>query len=509
MSRIAICRTERDSEDPRALLVGTSETVRTLVRLLDGLPAGSVEALGAVMLDRTDADPGDEADIPVLGCVEQLGTFLDRFEATRVIASLPRAMAELISEIERSCRDHNAELRLVPPALELIRGSAGTGGAPLDLQALVGRAPRALDESRVRDLVRGRRVLITGAGGSIGSELARQCARFEPARIVLVERAENALFEIDRELQALMPGVERRAILHDVAEYETTLDHFENQRPEVVFHAAAHKHVPLMESHPSAAIRNNLFGTKAAADGALACGCERFVLISTDKAVRPSSVMGASKRAAEVYVRSLNARGETRFGLVRFGNVLGSACSVLPIWSKQIARGGPVTITHKDMTRFFMTIPEAASLVAQAATLTGTSGEVFVLDMHEPVAIKDLCARFIAQHGLRPRWEDGTLASAHDDASALPSIRVVFTGIRPGEKLHEVLETHDEPLAATEVPGVLASRGVPVRGAHVWEMVDRLGRVHARMSDDAVVREMRACIPGYEDRKEESAAHAA
>jgi len=282
-------------------------------------------------------------------------------------------------------------------------GHVWAGPAPrIDLAALIGRTPHEMDREAVGRVLRGRRVLITGAGGSIGGELARVAAEFEPSLLVLMERAENALFEIDRQMARHFPGVQRKAVLHDVVDAEATLRLCQKITPQVVFHAAAHKHVPLMEDHPAHAVTNNLFGTKSIADAAVAVGAERFVMISSDKAVNPTSVMGATKRLAEMYVRGLggeianrkspiaNEGQGTRLSMVRFGNVLGSAASVLTIWAQQIAEGGPLTITDPRMTRYFMTIPEAATLVVQSAALEAGGVGVFVLDMGEPVRIVEL-----------------------------------------------------------------------------------------------------------------------
>jgi FlaA1/EpsC-like NDP-sugar epimerase len=336
------------------------------------------------------------------------------------------------------------------------------GRAPeIDLASLVGRTPWAVDAEQISGALRGRTVLITGAGGSIGSELVRVVSRYGPGRIVLMERAENALFEIDRWLAERCPAIARTAHLHDVCEAGRTLSIVRRERPDVVFHAAAHKHVPLMEDHPAHAVTNNVFGTVSIADAAQDAGAERFVLISTDKAVRPASVMGATKLLAERYVRTLarmNGPEGTRFSMVRFGNVLGSAGSVLTIWASQLAAGRPITLTDPRMTRYFMTIPEAAALVTQASAMSGTlspdgaAGEVFVLDMGQPVRIAELAARFVRAHGLEP-GRDAT---------------ITCTGARPGEKLDEQLAHDRTRLAATPHPGVLClppgSDTVPTEG---------------------------------------------
>ncbi|MEX2219594.1 MAG: polysaccharide biosynthesis protein [Phycisphaerales bacterium] len=305
-------------------------------------------------------------------------------------------------------------------------------------------------------------------------------ARFSPCELQLVERAENALFEIDRQLERHHPRVARRPLLHDVVDESSTLRLLRDLRPDVVFHTAAHKHVPLMEDHAAHALNNNFFGTKSIADAAAGAGCGRFVMVSSDKAVNPTSVMGATKRLAELYIHGLHSEvrraagpgGATRFSMVRFGNVLGSACSVLTIWSAQLAEGGPITVTDPRMTRYFMTIAEAAGLVIQAAAID-RPGEapaaVHVLDMGEPIPILDLVRRFLRAHGFEPRVSED--AEAHDGPArraglpgsegparraGLPGIDVVCTGIRPGEKIHEELAYAAENLLPTPYPGISA-----------------------------------------------------
>ncbi|CAN5787849.1 hypothetical protein BH11PLA1_BH11PLA1_15940 [soil metagenome] len=385
-----------------------------------------------------------------------------------------------------------ASLHVAPDAAPPARPARREVSRALDIFSLIGRSQARTHDPAIAAILTGKRILITGAGGSIGSELARFCARFAPAEIVLMERAENALFQVDHDLGRQFPALPRRAVLHDVNDADETLRMLLRLRPHVVFHAAAHKHVPLMEDHPALAVGNNLFATKSIADAAVACGAERFVMISSDKAVNPTSVMGATKRLAERYVAALAPRargmgtgaageGGTRLSMVRFGNVLASACSVIPIWSQQLADGGPLTVTDPRMTRYFMTIPEAAALVVQAAALDqpASAAPVYVLDMGEPVNILDLAQRFARLHGYAPQVDWSTApagsATAHEiaqhtfapncaeaagvvthesrgacqDAVETASLNIVFTGARPGEKLFEQLAYDAEQLAPT------------------------------------------------------------
>jgi FlaA1/EpsC-like NDP-sugar epimerase len=298
-----------------------------------------------------------------------------------------------------------------------------------------------LEQEEIERLATGKVVLVTGAGGSIGSELARQVARLRPAKLLLVERAEFALFEIDREIEKNWPHLRREPLIADINDETRMRSIFSEHRPEIVLHAAAHKHVPLMESNSVEAIKNNVLGTRLLGELSGESGVEVFVLISTDKAVRPTSVMGASKRMAELVVQDLNRAYSTNYVAVRFGNVIGSTGSVIPIFSEQIRNGGPVTVTHPQMTRYFMTIPEASQLVLQAAAL-GRGGEIFILDMGEPVRILDLAEEAIKMSGLKP-YED---------------IDIVFSGIRPGEKLFEELEITEERMEKTRHPKIFIGR---------------------------------------------------
>ncbi len=388
----------------------------------------------------------DPAAPPIAGVVDAGAAGLDGFAAaiaeagaTRAVVCLPTAMEE---RAQRLFDELSAEglvvTRLRPVSDQLRESEGGAPAAPgLDLAALLDRSPRPLDAGLLGPLLTGRRVLVTGAGGSIGSELCRVIAGFRPSRLVAVERSENALFEVARELRRRWPALALEAVLHDATGAEHTRSLFERERPGVVVHAAAHKHVGMMEGHPAEAIENNLHGTRSVAAAAHAVGAERLVMISTDKAVNPASVMGASKRLAEREVARWNARGGTRMCCVRFGNVLGSACSVLPIWEAQLRRGGPLEVTDRRMLRYFMTIPEAAGLVLTAAALLGAdggpAGETFLLDMGEPVRIVDLAERFLRQHGLRPGVD----------------VAIRFTGARPGEKLFEELAHLGDEAVAT------------------------------------------------------------
>jgi len=446
----------------RALIVATPDAAPGVVAALNASRA-MPEPVGVVLI----GDPhGARAvqGVRVLGGAHDLARLVNDTAFDLALVCIPYARREAAAFVHPLLASLGVPVRTVPAITDAVQGVGPRVGGPLsasDLAALVGRSARTPNADLLDRVLRGKRVLITGAGGSIGSELARLAADSDPALLVLMDRSENALFEIEREVSARAPELARAVMLHDVVEEAGTRRLLKQVRPDVVFHAAAHKHVPMMEDHPGHAVTNNLFGTRAVAEAAVAAGAERFVLISTDKAVHPSSVMGATKRLAELFVQSLRGASATRCVAVRFGNVLGSASSVLPIWIRQIEEGGPVTVTDPRMTRYFMTIPEAAALVVQSAALDGADAngaDVFVLDMGDPVRIYDLAERFIRMRGFRPVL----LGEQHDVLDAPPVdaglMGIVVTGARPGEKLHEELAYEAEELAPTTIDGALAWR---------------------------------------------------
>ena len=485
------------------VVIGLSETAVPVAEQM-ALAPGEPTVRGVILLREVETD----ATSPLRGAGLAMGTLKDlpilhaKHHFDTALVTLPRAMNKAIEEIRAQLAELGIAFRFLPTIYDAIIGS-GADEAPMSIKLaeLVGREPRAIDSALVRRAIAGRRVAITGAGGSIGSDLCRIAAAYEPAELLLIERAENALFEIDRELALRFPKTPRRALLHDVVEDAETAAIFERYRPEVVFHAAAHKHVPMMEDHPAHAVNNNVFGTRSVAQAALAVGAERFILISTDKAVNPSSVMGATKRFAELFVRSLNDVGPTRFSMVRFGNVLGSSGSVLTVWAKQIAAGRAVTITDPRMTRYFMTIPEAAVLVIQTAGLSAcqsAGADVYVLDMGEPVRIVELAKRFIAAHGLTPTVEPIEASSAGDRLA--PSHPIAISGIRPGEKLHEQLAHEAEQLQPTAIAGVNAWAGPALSKVESEALMTDLSRIRKSLDAEAVLAAIRKWTPTLPNR---------
>ncbi len=393
-----------------------------------------------------DDDPNKQGSmiygVRVLGTTNDLRELVEKHRIDHVVITLANAPGQEIRRIVELCEKIPVRVRIIPALYEILQGHVEVSRIrDVQIEDLLGRDPVRLDEEEMRQFLAGKVVMVTGAGGSIGSELARQTAHFAPATLVLVERAEFALFNIDRELREMWPDLHVVALVADIRDAARMRAIFRSYGPQVVLHAAAHKHVPMMESNVTEAVKNNVLATRLVATMAGENRVEAFVLISTDKAVRPTSIMGATKRAAELVVQDLNQRYMTRFVAVRFGNVIGSAGSVIPIFCEQIRKGGPVTVTHPEMVRYFMTIPEASQLVLQAGAM-GAGGEIFVLDMGEPVRILDLAKDLISLSGLRP-YED---------------IDIVFSGIRPGEKLFEELEIDEECLAKTRHPKIFIGK---------------------------------------------------
>jgi FlaA1/EpsC-like NDP-sugar epimerase len=378
----------------------------------------------------------------VLGSTRDLPRLVHSLGIDHVVITIAQASRQEIHRILKICEQIPVRVRIIPGLYEIIEGRVEISRIrDVQIEDLLGRMPVQLDAESISRELAGKTVMVTGAGGSIGSELARQVQRFAPAALLLVERAEFALFEIDHELRAKNPTLSIIPQVADIGDEAKMRYLFERYRPQVVIHAAAHKHVPLMESNPFEAIKNNVFGTKLLGQLAGEFNAQVFVLVSTDKAVRPTSIMGASKRVAELVIQDFDRRYDTRYVAVRFGNVIGSAGSVIPIFRDQIRKGGPVTITDKRMKRYFMTIPEAAQLVLQAGAI-GRGGEVFILHMGEPVRIVDLAETLITLSGLKP----------HED------IHIIETGIRPGEKLYEELRFEAEEAAATSHPKIYINK---------------------------------------------------
>jgi FlaA1/EpsC-like NDP-sugar epimerase len=395
-------RNRVDGEQTRTLIYGAGSAGLALLWELQLNDALMCDVIGLV-----DDDPSKAylrlQGKRVLGTGEDLAVLARKHEVKRVLIAIPSATGPQMMKILKHALDAGVEYKMVPGLGSLIE-DAGLGKQLRDVavEDLLGRKPVHLDQEIIRERMQGKVVMVTGAAGSIGSEICRQIARFEPVALVGFDEAETPLFHIERELNRSFPNLVFHAELGNITHAETLRRVMHRYQPSIVYHAAAYKHVPMMEKHVFSAVENNILGTWQVAQAAISHGVEDFVMISTDKAVRPTSMMGATKRVAELLIRALQKESGTKFVAVRFGNVLGSNGSVIPIFKEQIAEGGPVTVTHPEMTRYFMTIPEAAQLVLQAFSI-GKGGEVFVLDMGKPVKIVDLATNLILLSGLQPR----------------------------------------------------------------------------------------------------------
>ncbi|MEP6651752.1 MAG: nucleoside-diphosphate sugar epimerase/dehydratase [Myxococcales bacterium] len=445
-------------------IVRSSDTTYHVIGFLDDDPAKIGTSLGGK---------------PVLGSIENLPAIVRREQIAMVLISTPRLEADRIRAMLKLCADQKVNFKIIPASFTYLENRI-TAAMLHDLspEDLLPRAAVAFDVARIRSMVVGRRILVTGAGGSIGGEIARQCAAHGPERLVLVDMNENELYFLARHLQEQYPTLRVLAEVADVREGERLMRLGLTHRPQYVFHAAAHKHVPLLEDAPEEAIKNNVFGSLNVAEMAIACAAERFVFISTDKAVHPSSVMGASKRTAELALRQRSATTSTRFTTVRFGNVLGSAGSVVPLFKRQIERGGPVTVTHPDCTRYFMTIPEAVGLVLLAGL--GDYGELCILEMGQAIRIADLAANLITMAGFVPGLE----------------IPIVYTGLRPGEKIAEELLTDEEEETLVVRDRIRVAKSVvPANLGHV---LDDLRQAMGEGNRGRIIRALRTLIPTYQ-----------
>jgi FlaA1/EpsC-like NDP-sugar epimerase len=442
-----------------ALVIGAGEAAE---RLLRQLHHGGGEFRAAGLIDDDSAKIGMRLHgVPILGGTEQLGRLVDRSGAKLLVIAIPSASREDMQRIVERCIATKVEFKIVPPLLELLDGRARLSQLrKVQIDDLLGRETVQLDLTRVRADLQGKIVLITGGAGSIGSELARQIATFHPDRLVILDQAESALYFSHLEILEGNPNLDVVPVVADITDAVRMDQVFAAHRPHYVFHAAAYKHVPLMEVNVAEAVRNNVLGTLCLADCAARHGVAKFVLISTDKAVHPSSIMGATKRVAERVVLGwphLKAAG-TEFRAVRFGNVLGSDGSVVPLFRRQLAAGGPLTVTHPDVTRYFMTIPEAVQLVLQASAMPEAAGRISMLEMGEPVKVLELAENLIRLSGLEPYTQ----------------VPIVFSGLRPGEKLHEVLLTAMEETIPTAIDKVRIVRTDEANGTSLVEGVDRL-----------------------------------
>jgi FlaA1/EpsC-like NDP-sugar epimerase len=473
-------RHRRRASDPAALIVGAGPAGELIAKEMLANPSLALRPVGFV-----DDDPRKRGHqlcgLPVLGSLDELPAVIRQHRVGEVVIAMPEARGSLVRSVVRAAGEAGVHTRTVPSLSEILNARVRISALRnVQIQDLLRRDPVHTDLAAVRVVLSGRTVLVTGAGGSIGSELCQQIARLGPSRLLLVGHGENSIFDIQAALRASNPEIETVPLIADVRDRARMREILGRFRPTAVFHAAAHKHVPLMEQNVAEAILNNVRGTMSVVDAAVEAGTDHFVLISTDKAVRPCSVMGITKRIAEMVVQRAALEHDRHFVAVRFGNVLGSRGSVVPTFLQQIEAGGPVTVTHPDMRRYFMTIPEAVQLVLQAGAL-GHRGEVFVLDMGEPVKIVDLARDLIRLSGLEPDQD----------------IEIRFTGMRPGERLDEEVLVSGESVVPTMHPKVLRATngGLPADvGDHIRTLV---AAAEERQPDDILRLLLRVLVPEF------------
>ncbi|MCK4752457.1 MAG: polysaccharide biosynthesis protein [Planctomycetes bacterium] len=477
-------RTVESGRLKRFLIIGAGNAGEALLREIHRMPVAEYEAIGFI-----DDDPAKKGinihGMPLLGTVEQLPKICKDRNIEEIAIAMPSATHQQLRRVIQICEGTKIRFRTVPSITDIASGKFSVSQIrDVDISDLLGREVVNLDLQQIEAFLKDKTILVTGAGGSIGSEMCRQVCSFEPKLLLLVEQAENPLFYVERELRKKFPQINMKAVICNITDKTRVEEVFEKYKPEVVIHAAAHKHVPLMELNPGEAVKNNIIGTRTIADAAGCYDSTNFVMISTDKAVNPTSIMGASKRVAETYIQDLNKTSNTHFVTVRFGNVLGSDGSVVPIFKKQIAEGGPVTVTHPEMQRYFMTIPEASQLVLQAATM-GKGGEIFLLDMGEPVKIVDLARELITLSGFIP-GED---------------IEVAFTGLRPGEKLFEELSIKGEDMQPTRHAKIGIWKNIPMDRDKLYTGIDELVAVAKTQDHEKIVQKIKQLVPEYIDSK--------
>ncbi len=473
---------KRNKDHRRALIIGAGACGIFIVKELKQNAASPVYPV-AFIDDNIYKQRMRILGIPIVGGRESIARAVIDHRIDEIILAIPSLSRNETSKIIAICKQTNAKLKIVPKLDELIQGKQLSLNEirNVEVEDLLGRDPVSIDLKGVADYVAGKTVLVTGAGGSIGSELCRQISPFLPTKLLLLGHGENSIYTIEKELRQLFPNMQIESIIADVQDKLRIQQVFATHKPQVVFHAAAHKHVPLMERNPEEAIKNNVFGSQNVADASEKYGAERFVLISTDKAVNPTSIMGATKRIAEMYIQSLGRSSKTKFVAVRFGNVLGSRGSVIPHFKEQITRGGPVTVTHPEMIRYFMTIPEAVQLVIQAGSFA-RGGEIFILDMGQPVKILDLATDLIRLSGFVP-GED---------------IEIKFSGIRPGEKLYEELLTNEEGLTSTKHNRIFVGKPANISHSELELEFKRLEKVLGE-GQEVIKDVVKHIVPGYEN----------
>lgn len=462
-------RRHYSSRGKKVLIVGAGQAGEMLARDLTRDLAGGYQAV-AFVDDDSRKHGKDIHGIRVMGSCLAIPGLVREHGIDAILIAIPSAGSRQIRRIVELCEQSGVGFRILPRMQDLISGQVGIKQVrEVKIDDLLGRESVSLDWEAIASGVRGKSILVTGGGGSIGAELCRQIARLGPTKLVIIEHSEFSLYTIELELARQYPDLSLVSLLCDIGDKVAVERALRRYRPDIIFHAAAYKHVPMLEQQVRSAVRNNVLGTRTLASLAAQCGCDAFVMVSTDKAVNPGNIMGMTKRVAEIYCQNLATCSKTRFITVRFGNVLGSAGSVIPLFQNQITEGGPVTVTHPEITRYFMTIPEASQLILQAGAM-GNGGEIFVLDMGEPVRIAYLAEQLIRLSGKKPG----------DD------IEIVYTGLRPGEKLYEELFHESERLAGTSHPKILLANSRLMDLAALERTLDTLAQACDECDDNRV-----------------------
>jgi len=478
---LLLFRKKTKHKKERTLIVGAGDAGEQILRSILSGQSNIFEPVGFV-----DDSPVKQGvlihGVKVMGKIDDIPRIIKEQRIESMIVALPSADSFVIRKaVEQARKAGIKNIKIVPTLTEIVDGKVSIADLKeLKIEDLLGREPISFDFEAIRKFIQDKKILITGAAGSIGSELCRQIAKFKPGLLIALDQDETGIFNIAQEMKSQFPGLKFETIIGDILDKEKMEYVFEKFRPQIVFHAAAYKHVPLMEAHPDEAVKNNIFGTKTIAELAVKFGTEKFVFISTDKAVNPTSVMGATKRVGEMICQSLNKEGSCRFVAVRFGNVLDSRGSVIPVFKEQIKKGGPVRVTHPEMKRYFMMIQEACLLVMQAAEM-GKGGEVFVLDMGKPIKIIDLARELIRLSGLEPDKD----------------IPIVFSGPRPGEKFFEDILTAEEGTEATHRDRIFIAKLAEVDKEKLESQLSRLKEVLHQRNKEAIIKMLEEMVPSF------------
>ncbi len=468
----------------RVLIVGASETGIGVLRELRNHPEKGYVPLG--FIDDAPRKVGRTvAGLEVLGTTRDLTYIARKREVDEVVIAIPSAPGGKIREIIRQCKYRGCQFKIVPNIHAILEGRASVSHIrEVRFEDLLNRSISEMDMAEVSKYLSGKRVMVTGAGGSIGSELCRQVAKLDPELLILFGRGENSIYHTDIELREFEPELNRALIIGDIRDNAKVSQITRKYRPHIIFHAAAHKHVKFMENHPDEAVKNNILGTQNLIDAAIRHNVEAFILVSSDKAVNPTSVYGASKRVTEKLIQCKAKQNGTRFIAVRFGNVIGSRASVLPNFKRQIAKGGPVTVTHREATRYFMTIPEAVQLLIQAGAM-GNGGEILMLDMGEPIKILDLAQDLIRLSGLEVDRD----------------IKIAFTGLEPGEKLYEELLTPKEGVTATKHQRIFVAQLEEIEERQLLSQIDELSELADGLDAEGIVAKFQELVPTYQPNR--------